>query len=49
MSLQTIWISTLLMLSVALNNFEGGLVVVSYNEYFFNGLCDRLTLLKNIK
>lgn len=29
-------------LIVALNNFEGGLVVVSHDEYFLNALCDRL-------
>ena len=29
-------------LIVALNNFEGGLVVVSHDEYFISALCDRL-------
>lgn len=29
-------------LVVALHNFEGGLVVVSHDEYFLNALCDRL-------
>ena len=29
-------------LIVALNNFEGGLVVVSHDEYFLSALCDKL-------
>jgi ATP-binding cassette, subfamily F, member 3 len=29
-------------LIVALNNFEGGLVVVSHDQYFLSALCDRL-------
>jgi ATP-binding cassette subfamily F protein 3 len=29
-------------LIVALNNFEGGLVVVSHDEYFLSSLCDKL-------
>ena len=36
-------------LIVALNNFEGGLVVVSHDEYFLNALCDRLYLVQNSK
>jgi len=29
-------------LIIGLNNFEGGLVVVSHDEYFLSSLCDRL-------
>ena len=29
-------------LIVALNNYEGGLVVVSHDRYFLSALCDRL-------
>ena len=29
-------------LIIALNNFEGGLVVVSHDQYFLSALCDRL-------
>lgn len=29
-------------LIVALNNYEGGLVVVSHDQYFLSALCDRL-------
>lgn len=29
-------------LIVALNNFEGGLVIVSHDQYFLSALCDRL-------
>ena len=34
-------------LILALNNFAGGLVVVSHDEYFINGVCDRLYLVEN--
>jgi ATP-binding cassette, subfamily F, member 3 len=34
-------------LIVALHNFEGGLVVVSHDEYFLNALCDRLFVVNN--
>jgi ATP-binding cassette, subfamily F, member 3 len=34
-------------LIVALNNFSGGLVVVSHDEYFLNALCDKLYLVQN--
>ena len=34
-------------LIIALNNFEGGLVVVSHDEYFLNALCDRLYLVQD--
>ena len=33
-------------LIVGLNNFEGGLVVVSHDEYFLNALCDKLYLFR---
>ena len=36
-------------LILALNNFEGGLVVVSHDEYFINGVCDRLLLVEKQK
>jgi ATP-binding cassette subfamily F protein 3 len=36
-------------LIVALNNFEGGLVVVSHDEYFLNALCDRLYIVNKKK
>jgi len=36
-------------LIVALNNFEGGLVVVSHDEYFLNALCDRLYIVNKRK
>jgi ATP-binding cassette subfamily F protein 3 len=36
-------------LIVALNNFEGGLVVVSHDEYFLNALCDRLYIVNKHK
>ena len=36
-------------LIVALNNFEGGLVVVSHDEYFLNALCDRLYVVNKNK
>lgn len=29
-------------LIIALNNYEGGLVVVSHDQYFLSALCDRL-------
>jgi len=29
-------------LIVALNNYEGGLVIVSHDQYFLSALCDRL-------
>ena len=31
-------------LIVGLNNYDGGLVVVSHDEYFLNALCDKLYL-----
>jgi ATP-binding cassette subfamily F protein 3 len=34
-------------LIVGLNNFEGGLVVVSHDEYFLNALCDKLYLVQD--
>jgi ATP-binding cassette subfamily F protein 3 len=34
-------------LIVALNNFEGGLVVVSHDQYFLSALCDRLYIVDN--
>jgi ATP-binding cassette, subfamily F, member 3 len=34
-------------LIVALNNFEGGLVVVSHDEYFLNSVCDRMLVVNN--
>lgn len=34
-------------LIVALNNFEGGLVVVSHDQYFLSALCDRLYVVDN--
>ena len=36
-------------LIVGLNNYEGGLVVVSHDEYFLNAVCDRLYLVENGK
>jgi len=36
-------------LIMALNNFEGGLVVVSHDEYFLNALCDRLYIVNKKK
>lgn len=36
-------------LVVALHNFEGGLVVVSHDEYFLNALCDRLFVVNKKK
>jgi ATP-binding cassette subfamily F protein 3 len=33
----------------ALINFEGGLVVVSHDQYFLSSLCDRLYIVKNKK
>lgn len=36
-------------LIVALNNFEGGLVVVSHDQYFLSSLCDKLYVVKNKK
>jgi len=36
-------------LIVALNNFEGGLVVVSHDEYFLSALCDRLYIVNKSK
>jgi len=36
-------------LIVALNNFEGGLVVVSHDEYFLSALCDRLYIVNKQK
>lgn len=36
-------------LIVALNNFEGGLVVVSHDEYFINAVCDRLYIVEDNK
>jgi len=36
-------------LIVALNNFEGGLVVVSHDEYFLSALCDRLYIVNKMK
>ena len=29
-------------LIIALNNYEGGLVIVSHDQYFLSALCDRL-------
>lgn len=34
-------------LIVALNNYEGGLVVVSHDQYFLSALCDRLYIVDN--
>lgn len=34
-------------LIVALNNYEGGLVVVSHDQYFLSALCDRLYVVDN--
>lgn len=36
-------------LIVALNNFEGGLVVVSHDEYFLSAVCDRLYIVNKQK
>lgn len=36
-------------LIVGLNNYGGGLVVVSHDEYFLNALCDRLYLVQDGK
>jgi len=36
-------------LIMALNNFEGGLIVVSHDEYFLNALCDRLFIVNKKK
>lgn len=36
-------------LIVGLHNFEGGLVVVSHDEYFLNALCDNLFVVDNKK
>ena len=36
-------------LIVALNNFEGGLVVVSHDEYFLSALCDKLYIVNKGK
>ena len=36
-------------LIVALNNFEGGLVVVSHDEYFISAVCDRLYVVNKMK
>jgi len=36
-------------LIIALNNFEGGLVVVSHDEYFLSSVCDRLYIVDNKK
>lgn len=36
-------------LIIALNNYEGGLVVVSHDQYFLNSVCDRLYVVKNKK
>jgi ATP-binding cassette subfamily F protein 3 len=36
-------------LIVGLNNFEGGIVVVSHDEYFLNALCDRLYIVNDKK
>lgn len=34
-------------LIIALNNYEGGLVVVSHDQYFLSALCDRLYVVDN--
>ena len=34
-------------LIVALNNFEGGLVIVSHDQYFVNAVCDKIYIVKN--
>lgn len=34
-------------LIMGLNNFEGGLIVVSHDEYFLNALCDRMYLVQD--
>ena len=36
-------------LIIALNNYEGGLVVVSHDQYFLSNVCDRLYVVKNRK
>ncbi len=36
-------------LIVALNNFEGGIVVVSHDQYFLSSVCDRMYVVKNKK
>ena len=36
-------------LIIALNNYEGGLVVVSHDQYFLSSVCDRLYVVKNRK
>jgi ATP-binding cassette subfamily F protein 3 len=36
-------------LIVALNNFEGGLVIVSHDEYFLSAVCDRLYIVNKQK
>ena len=33
----------------ALNNFEGGIVVVSHDQYFLSNVCDRLYIVNNKK
>jgi len=34
-------------LIMGLNEYKGGLVIVSHDEYFLNALCDRLYLVDN--
>jgi ATP-binding cassette, subfamily F, member 3 len=36
-------------LIVALNNYEGGLVVVSHDQYFINSVVDRIYVVNNKK
>jgi ATP-binding cassette subfamily F protein 3 len=36
-------------LIVALNNFEGGIIVVSHDQYFLSNVCDRMYVVKNKK
>ncbi len=36
-------------LIIALNNYEGGLVIVSHDQYFVSSVCDKLYVVKNKK
>ena len=34
-------------LIVGLSNFEGGIIVVSHDQYFLNNICDRMYIVDN--